>query len=217
MSEPRRAGEEAVETFASLVPNILIRRHEDSRWFGDHLIELEPLYQKKVTVHFPTEYRTAYDSMIRDWKSKQMNVLEAKQAAWESKKNEKGFLDKYPEPPTALDENSVSSQARLLRVCSDIPYLAVVALGSGMRETNESVLTDCMDIATGRMKVGCLLDDSYKNPIRTCPRLSAIEQILALNDHNQSSTLILSSFSKMTLIVGRVSRCLGVLEHRATG
>ena len=61
-----RLGKERKSQFDSLQqdPNILVRRLDESRRFGDRLIDFPILLQKMAITSFPEEYCRNYDSMM---------------------------------------------------------------------------------------------------------------------------------------------------------
>ena len=73
----------AVLAFAKCLPDILIRRHENSRWFGDRLIELEALHRRKAKADFRVAFTDNYKSIIDKWKDENMKKLQEAQANWD--------------------------------------------------------------------------------------------------------------------------------------
>ena len=62
-----------------------------------------------------------------------------------------------------------------------------------------------MNNETERIKTECSLNKIYVAFIKTCSKLAAIKYILSKKEYRDKSALIMSVFSKMTLIVERVS------------
>ena len=77
------------------------------------------------------------------------------------------------------------SAARLLRNCSNPPYIYIIARSIGedlekdnQRWTNDAISASNMDNKIDYLKEGCLLDDKYAAIIVDCPKLYVIENIL---------------------------------------
>lgn len=60
----KKEADQAVQTFRHLVVNILIRRHDGSRWEGERLIDLPALYSRRVAFVFPVKYIAVYGDMV---------------------------------------------------------------------------------------------------------------------------------------------------------
>lgn len=204
----QNAAKDAVRVFAARLPNVLIRRHEDSRWYGERLMELPPLNFFEIKVKFPQKYHDAYATMISHWKQQNMTRLLQLQTAWDANRHQQAFLKSHPVRPTELETKSVINTSRMLRVCSDIPHLSVVTgtvPSDVMRWTNEGVIKACMNSADARLKAECPLAICYPDLIKTCTKLRAIEQILSMKKYKTAPALIMSSFPEMTLLIERVS------------
>ena len=63
----------------------------------------------------------------------------------------------------------------------------------------------CMNNETERIKPECSLNKIYVAFIKTCSKFAAIKYILSKEKHRNKSTFIMSVFSKMTLIIERIS------------
>ena len=94
-------------------------------------ILLPVLYQHIVPVAFPPRFFSPYQSMITRWKAKDMAYLERTQRTWDDNKHTSAYIRQHPIRPTTLDSGSGFSEARMLRVCSDLPCLATL-LSSGL-------------------------------------------------------------------------------------
>ena len=203
--------DDALSLFRHGVANILMRRHDGSRWNGKRLIDLPLLHSKVVSCPFPEEYSVQYDGMMKTWSTQNLKLLKAKQAKWDLNQHDPQFLKEYPERPTHLRAEKVFHLARLLRVCANLPYLTVLAPtidNKTMRWTNEDVIRICENTTTGRMKDGCSLDKYFAQIVENCPKLRLIVKILAHPRHKGAAVLIMSSFPEFLLVVERVSHHL---------
>lgn len=109
----------------------------------------------------------------------------------------------HPKPPTgSLKE--VFNAARILRTCSNLPYLVKIVSQvppGTMVRTNQSISLYCASSVDGRLIEGCFLDIYYKDIIRCAPKLQTIKKILLLEKNVGKPMLILSPLPEMLLIV----------------
>ena len=214
----------AIQRFAANLPKILVRRHENSRWFGNRLLELPTLSQHVINVHFPNGFLPFYETMVDDWKAKNLDSLQEAQQAWDKNRHSNAYLRQHPERPGSLDSKDVFSKARMLRVCSNIPYLIKLlspsnpsSTGSKFKWTNVGVRSEC-EGTKGLLKRGCFLDLYYDSIFSNSPKVKAIGQIL--KRHKHSPAVIMTSFPEFILIIKRVSRqtslALMRIEHYLT-
>lgn len=94
--ETKRETVRAVGLFSINLPKVLIRRHESSRWFSEHLIELKPLHRFRVTAAFPLRYDDNYESMIAIWKSPNLQKLRPAQDIWDQNIHFSTYRQKHP-------------------------------------------------------------------------------------------------------------------------
>jgi len=112
-----------------------------------------------------------------------------------------------------LKIKSVFNATRLLRVCSNLLYLVFVVFivfKNIMKWTNANVEKVCMNSIINRLKDKCFLTNFYLRIIRNASKLDAIKMLL--KKHSSASSLIMFSFSKMTLVVKRVNRYLVLIS-----
>ena len=200
---------DAIRLFKHAVPNILMRRHDGSRWNGKRLIDLPPLHSNIITCRFPDEFKPHFDNLMEVWNEANLTILKKKQAMWDSKQHDSKYMRENPDRPTSLRAESVFSLARLLRVSANLPFLAYLAPKVGedtMRWTNEDVLRRCENKATGCLLDGCPLDKYYPQLVKDCPKLRLIAKMLAR--HEGAPALIMSSFPEFLLVAERVSHYL---------
>lgn len=160
-------------------------------------------------VKFPLKYRQKSDSMVSHWKESNMRILRHAQDNWNQNQHISVFRSKHSTRSMALDLGTVFNASRMLRVCSNIPYLIVVGAtvpSEVMRWRNESVTTMCSNSSNGRLREDCSLITFYSNFIRACSKLRVIEAIISDKKYKIFAALIMSFFSEMTLIVDRVSQ-----------
>ncbi len=188
---------------ADILPNFLIRRCEESLWFGYELVELKKLHRFKHTGQFPVSYMSAFEAITINWQQAVLKKLEEQQGNWDSNKHLAGFIRVHPQHSTAVNSNMAFTSARLLRLCSCLPYLAVSSHTHNQKYTNSAIEAMCMDTKTGRMKDGCVLNHDYAILKSTSPKLRVIARIL--KDHEGANVLTMSSFTEMTLVTERVS------------
>ena len=202
-AEARKELTEAIDTFANILPDFLMRRHEMSNWHGHDLVKLEKLHRAKVKTLFPPEFLEAFNSIVTNWKSTILEKLQRRQENWDKNQYLDSFRRNNPERPTAVDSGQAFAAARLLRLCSCLPYLAASSHGHEQKWTNNEVEKECMNRSDGRMREGCVLDNDYATLQKTSTKLKAITGLL--EKHKGANVLIMSSFTEMVLVVERVS------------
>lgn len=106
-TEARKLASEAVQTFESLIPKVMIRRHNQSRWFGDRLVDLPKLWRKSAKASFPEEHRASLKTMVAGWQERVNEQLQRMQQSCDEQKHEPAYLRKYPERPTTLKARQV--------------------------------------------------------------------------------------------------------------
>ena len=208
--ELKKSADEAVKTFRLRLPDMLIRRHDGSRWgrSGDRLLKLSALHVKAVGLSFPAQHVAAYESMIKEWRAQNLALLEKAQMTWDANQHDGRYLSEHPKRPDALRADSVLKQSRMLRLCANLPYLAVLVPAVASQEhhwTNENAQLAFEDKATGRMRRGSLLDQHYCALVDDSPKVLGIARILMSHQHRRSAALIMSSFPEFLLVLERVS------------
>ena len=206
--DTKNEADQAVNIFRLQVANMLMRRHDGSRWEGERLISLPALHSCRAFCPFPAQYRVAYDNMTKTWSAANIELLKEKQATWDQNKHDDKYLKDHPDRPESLRAESVFNLSRLLRLCANLPYLTILVPTIDkeiQRWTNEAVLRKCEDKATGRIKQGCILDQYYAKLVQHCPKLAAIAKILTSPKHLGAAVLIMSSFPEFLLVLERVS------------
>ena len=202
---------QVVNAFRSNLANILIRRHDGSRWNGERLINLPALHSRRVAVKFPSDHVASYQQMFSLWAKANMRDLLHRQQQWDANKHDAKYIKENPDRPTSLRADRVINGSRILRVCANLPYLAQLVPTVGnetQRWTNDEIQKNCQSITTGRIKAGCILDQHYANLVRNCPKLDGIARILSSPRHRGAAALIMSSFPEFLLVAERVSCCL---------
>lgn len=194
---------QTIDRFAEILPRFLIRRHEASFWFGHSLIKLSALRSFRYETAFPVVYESAFAAITTNWQKVVSNKLKEQQDNWDKNQHHAWFLRKNPQRPITVSSNAAFTSARLLRLCSCLPYLAVSSHTHDQRYTNSAIEASCMDKMNGRMMTNCVLDLDYAILKDTSPKLDNIARIL--KKHKGANALIMSSFTEMTLVVERVS------------
>lgn len=166
------------------------------------------LHSLRVAVDFPAKYVNAYGSMIREWGAKNMERLSEKETHWDANKDDPRYRRLNPDRPKSLQADGVFDQSRLLRLCANLPYLAVIAPTIDPKEhrwTNGKAQKHFQAHDSGRMRPGCILDMHYQLLVKNCPKLVSIEQILTMEKHLEAAALIMSSFPEFLSVCERVS------------
>lgn len=91
---------------------------------------------------------------------------------WDANQHDSRFLKANPYRPESLKADGFFNSSRLLRVCANLPHLAILAPTidvKTLRWTNEQVQKYCQDGATGRMKKGSISDQHYEQLVANCP------------------------------------------------
>ena len=206
--EDKKLADEAVITFRLQVSRILIRRHDDSRWGGDRLLQLSALHVKRAVFVFPAKYVSAYHSINQEWSARNLETLKNKQAAWDTNQHDSKYLSTHPTRPETLGVDSVLNQSRMLRLCAKLLYLAVLVPTvdpETHRCTNDNAHQAFKDRVTGRIRTGSLLDQHYHDLSSDCPKILGIARILTSCEHRGEAVLIMSSFPEFLLVLERVS------------
>ena len=197
------AAQQCIKTFGRTLPNFLIRRTEMSRWNGEPLIELKPLYQKKINTKFPLKFQAAFANSLKKWAKDKTAELAARQATWAENCRKNHAYAAQNEKPMTVDADRVLGSARTLRLVSDLPFLSTITSARRQKWDNITIQNDCQDTETGQMKPKCILDEYYKDIIQDCPKLMKVEQLII--QHKKENILILSHFPEVLLVVERVS------------
>lgn len=197
---------QTIDRFADILPHFLIRRHENSSWFGYPLVKLNAIHRFRHETRFPAAYESAFAAIADNWQKVVLKKLKEQQDNWDSNQHHAWFLRKNPQRPTSVSSSAAFTAARLLRLCSCLPNLAVSSHTHDQKYTNSEIEASCMDKTSGRMVKGCVLDLDYPILRNTSPKLDNIARIL--KKHKGANALIMSSFTEMTLVVERVSLSL---------
>ncbi|KAL8833614.1 MAG: hypothetical protein Q9176_007908 [Flavoplaca citrina] len=195
-----------IDRFKTLLYRVLIRRNENSTWFGQPLIDLPPLEKRAVHVKFPEKHRAAHDSLVQKWADQMRTKLAKEQEDWDQKKYDPAYLQKHPKRPERLNSQGVfnSSNTRLLRVTSILPSLACrLPNYPDQHWTNTEVELSCIDRTTGTMTTGCVLDKEWDDS-KDDPRLKKLVKIIG--DHPDKPFLVFSSFTEVIVSCERIIR-----------
>ena len=148
--------------------------------------------------------------MINKWKKIKFNEFMISQKIWKLKKNNSSYIRFHSYKSIKLNVENVIDVVRMLRVCNDLLFLVIISfklkIKTKMRWINQEVREVCMNIETKCIKTECSLNKIYVVFIKTCSKLAAIKYIFSKEEHRDKSALIMFIFSKMTLIVERISR-----------
>ena len=199
-----------IDVFKQLLSTVLIRRHENSRWFEERLLDLKSLHCLRSNSKFFEKYLSKYSQMITNWKKTNLEELKVNQVTWDTRKHDKSYIRSHFERSTSLKSDDVFDIVRMLRLCINLLYLTVAdsQLEKKIRWTNDDVKKTCMKSSTSRLRAKCSLIDIYNELVKNCSKLKAIAQILSNSVHRGMSILIMSIFFEMSMMIKRVSRRL---------
>ena len=179
--------EAVIKLFAANLPSVLVHRHEDSRWNGERLFELQPLFN------------TPSDTLVSGWKATNIAALKkAHKKRGDEQQHSAAFREKHPDQPEALDAGNCFPSARMPRVCSDLPFLAKLATSEHPVSTSDKFSWTNAGVEAGRgdsdglFKPGCFLDIHYDSIFSSSPKLRAMATIL--RKHKKKPVVILGSF-----------------------
>lgn len=99
----------------------------------------------------------------------------------------------------------IIDKAKMLRVCNDLSWLFIDDKKLDMHFMNDDIQTSCMNWIIDWMLSTFFLINVYQELVQNCFKLQTIMQILLSSELIDKSTLIMSFFLEMTLIMKRVS------------
>lgn len=187
----------AVNCFATALLNVLIHHHEESCWFNDRLLELETLILRTVIYQFLTKYAEEYQAQIDKWKSQALTDLLHLQMQW----NKDLKLQKKNERFMKMKIIKIIDKVRMLQVCNNLLWLFISYKKVNMHFTNDDVQIACMNQIIDQMLLNCSLIQIYSNLVKKCFKLVMNQKNSTNLKHISKSTLIISSFHEMTLII----------------
>ncbi len=130
-----------------------------------------------------------------------MTNLEHLQTQWD----ENSRLQKKNEKSMKMKTIKIIDKAKMLRVCNDLSWLFIDDKKLDMHFMNDDIQTSCMNWIIDWMLSTFFLINVYQELVQNCFKLQTIMQILLSSELIDKSTLIMSFFLEMTLIMKRVS------------
>ncbi len=130
-----------------------------------------------------------------------MTNLEHLQTQWD----ENSRLQKKNEKSMKMKTIKIIDKAKMLRVCNDLSWLFIDDKKLDMHFMNDDIQTACMNWIIDWMLSTFFLINVYQELVQNCFKLQTIMQILLSSELIDKSTLIMSFFLEMTLIMKRVS------------
>jgi len=127
--------------------------------------------------------------------------LEHLQTQWD----ENSRLQKKNEKSMKMKTIKIIDKAKMLRVCNDLSWLFIDDKKLDMHFMNDDIQTACMNWIIDWMLSTFFLINVYQELVQNCFKLQTIMQILLSSELIDKSTLIMSFFLEMTLIMKRVS------------
>jgi len=127
--------------------------------------------------------------------------LEHLQTQWD----ENSRLQKKNEKSMKMKTIKIIDKAKMLRVCNDLSWLFIDDKKLDMHFMNDDIQTSCMNWIIDWMLSTFFLINVYQELVQNCFKLQTIMQILLSSELIDKSTLIMSFFLEMTLIMKRVS------------
>ncbi|KAL9025968.1 MAG: hypothetical protein Q9196_005295 [Gyalolechia fulgens] len=177
-------------SLAQLVPKVMIRRTNQSRWFGMNMRPPVEMNKQDATVNFPAQYipfLEQFDERIRHRFRDQQMAQQQKRSGGD---------------PGAVSKKALLSTTRYYRMMTSIPFLA--QYWSTEQNTEETFLNESMvhwlDVEC-RIRPECPLYPHLETIIKTSPKLEFVGRILGGMVRGQGKLLILSEYLLVLAIV----------------